>query len=77
MKGQREGSKELGPLHENGLHHLDVLSRGLDRVPPNGFSKRLQEHLVGAAEETADDDALGIDEVAQAGNGDADLATGI
>ena len=77
MKRQREGSQQLSPLHEDGLYDLDVLCRRLDRVPPYRFAKRLKEHLVGAAEEAADDDALGIDEVAQAGHRDADLATGI
>jgi len=77
MKRQRQGPQQLGALHENGLHHLDLLGRSLDSVPPDRLPQRLKQHVVGSTEKTADDDALRIDEVAQAGDRDADLATGI
>ena len=46
-------------------------------MSPNRLPQRLKQHVVGLAEKTADDYALGIDEVAQAGDRDANLATGV
>src|SRR5712692_7656529 len=46
-------------------------------MPADGLPDRLEQQLPGPAEKAADDHALRVDEVAQAGDRDTDLAAGV
>src|SRR5207249_3923571 len=65
------------PFDQNRLHDLYLFRRRLDCMTSQGFPQRLQQHLAGPAEHAADDDPLGVDQVAQPGDRDADLAPSV
>jgi hypothetical protein len=63
--------------HKDRRAHIDSLRGRLHRVAPDRLAKWLQQELASPAQQPADDNTLGIDEVAQAGHGHANLATRI
>src|SRR5216684_785225 len=46
-------------------------------MAPDRLTDRMKHQVTGSAQDPADDHALGVDEVAQAGDRDADLQAGI
>src|SRR5689334_13500849 len=76
-QGKRDRPKELCPLDEDRGADVDGLGRGLDRVATDRLAERVHQHITPAAEQAADDHALRVDQVAQPGHGDADLAPGV
>ena len=63
---QSQGSKQLSSLNKAGRANVHPLCGRLHGVPADGFAQRLQQDVAGAAQQAADDHALGVDQVAQA-----------
>ena len=78
LQDERDRAEQLGALAELTPSTISTSSAARrDGTKPHRLAQRLEEHLAGGADAAADDDALGVDEVAEVGHGDADVAAGI
>ena len=74
---QRQRAEQLRPLAEHPGHDLDLLGGARDRVAARRLAQRPEQHLAGGAQIAADDDALGVQQVAQVRDRDADRPPGV
>jgi hypothetical protein len=77
LQSKCKSSKQLSALDKYRRADVEAFRRGLHCVAPYRFPHRLEQDLARPAEQSTDDHALGIDEIAQACDGDPDLAAGI
>src|SRR3954451_4329042 len=74
---ERDGPEDLGSVAERALQDVYVVGRGTDRAAPQRLPQRPEHQLPGRPEVPADDDLLGVEEVAQRRDRRADRAAGV
>ena len=77
VESDRDGPTGLGPFAERRPDDLGKAPRGRQRGALESVAHRSHQDLTGEPEFSADDDQCGVEQVAQAGGGDPDMATGI
>src|SRR6476469_6510444 len=77
MEDEGQRAEELGPFPEHPCDHGDLFGRIRDRVAADRLEDRLGDQLAGGAQIAADDHAVGGDQIAEPGEGDSDLPTGL
>ena len=77
LEHERNRAEHLGPLPELAEDDLHVLGGARDGAAPHRFSERLEQHVAGGGHAAADDDPLGVEQVAEVGDRGADVAAGV
>src|ERR1700694_5572079 len=75
MEYRRGRISRLARLKRGSRRWTPTRVGGEDRMAPDGLPDGMEQQVTGSAQDPADDHALGVDEVAQAGDRDADLQT--